>query len=87
MVSSSCFDLRMKISALLKSSKKYFTVREYAELFEISQSTVYFRLNAGQIPAVKVGNSWRIPKITCESVLNELKGIIENCQQELEGEK
>jgi len=86
MVSSSCFDLRLKISSLMKSSKKYFTVREYSEIFEISQSTVYFRLNAGQIPGLKIGNSWRIPKIACESVLNDLKEIIDNCQQS-KGEK
>jgi excisionase family DNA binding protein len=40
----------------------YLTVREVAEIFRITHSTVYSWINAGDISAVQVGGSWRIPQ-------------------------
>ncbi len=40
----------------------YLTVREVAEIFRITHSTVYSWINGGDIAAVQVGGSWRIPQ-------------------------
>jgi excisionase family DNA binding protein len=40
----------------------YYTVNELAEHFRVDPKTIYRRLWAKQIPAHKVGRSWRIAK-------------------------
>lgn len=40
----------------------FFTVIELAEHFKVNPKTIYRRLWAKQIPAYKVGRSWRIAK-------------------------
>jgi excisionase family DNA binding protein len=45
-----------------REMKDYFTVNELAEHFGVNPKTIYRRLWAKQIPAYKVGRSWRIAK-------------------------
>jgi excisionase family DNA binding protein len=40
--------------------KDYFTVAELAQHFNVNPKTIYRRLWAKEIPAYKVGRSWRI---------------------------
>jgi excisionase family DNA binding protein len=40
----------------------YFTVSELAKEFRVNPKTIYRRLWAKQVPAYKVGRSWRIAK-------------------------
>ena len=40
----------------------FFTVTELAKHFRVNPKTIYRRLWAKQIPAYKVGRSWRISK-------------------------
>jgi len=42
--------------------KDFFTVNELAEYFRVNSKTIYRRLWVKQIPAYKVGRSWRIAK-------------------------
>jgi excisionase family DNA binding protein len=46
----------------VKRMKDYFTVMELAEHFNVNPKTIYRRLWAKEIPAYKVGRSWRIAK-------------------------
>jgi excisionase family DNA binding protein len=37
-------------------------VEEFARLGRISRSLAYERVSAGEIPAIRVGRTWRIPR-------------------------
>ena len=45
-----------------KRMKDFFTVNGLAEYFNVNPKTIYRRLWAKQIPAYKVGKTWRIAK-------------------------
>lgn len=48
------------------------TVAQLQEMLHISRQLAYALINSGQIPALKVGNSFRIPKIrVIEFVTNQ----------------
>jgi len=59
-------------------NEKYLTVYQVAEYLGISNSTVYKNLIKKEIPAVKIGRQWRIPKSRLENwinkKLNEIRG-------------
>ena len=40
----------------------YLTVREVAEIFRVTHSTIYCWIKGGDIVAVQFGGSWRIPQ-------------------------
>lgn len=40
----------------------YITIKEFCEKMQVSTSTVYRMIKAGQIPAIKFGRHWKIPK-------------------------
>ena len=42
--------------------ESYLTAREVAEIFRITQHTVYSWIKSGDLAAVQVGGSWRIPQ-------------------------
>ena len=42
--------------------ESYLTVREVAEIFRITHSTVYAWIKNQSVVAVQVGGSWRIPQ-------------------------
>jgi len=42
------------------SSARYLTVREVASTLRVSNMTVYRLINAGELPAVRVGKSFRL---------------------------
>jgi excisionase family DNA binding protein len=42
---------------------EYWSVCEYAQLIGLCAQTVYRRIKTGEIPAIKIGGSWRIRKI------------------------
>jgi excisionase family DNA binding protein len=44
------------------SSSECYTVNELAKYFGVNPKTIYRRLWAKQIPAYKVGRTWRISK-------------------------
>ena len=44
-----------------EKKKSFFSVNEYAELFGLSPMTVYSHIRAGNIEAIKIGKTWRIP--------------------------
>ena len=42
------------------TSARYLTVREVASALRVSNMTVYRLINAGELPAVRVGKSFRL---------------------------
>jgi excisionase family DNA binding protein len=41
---------------------RYLTVLEVADVMRVSKMTVYRLLHAGELPAVRVGRSFRVPQ-------------------------
>ncbi|MCF2706007.1 helix-turn-helix domain-containing protein [Arcanobacterium haemolyticum] len=52
---------------------QFYTVAEVAELTRVSRMTVYRMVHSGDLPAVRVGSSYRVPK----SAVDELLGAVE----------
>lgn len=61
------------MTQLPHSAPQFFTVAEVAELTRVSRMTVYRMVHSGDLPAVRVGNSYRVPK----SAVDELLGAFE----------
>ena len=78
------------LSGARKSSRHYeirrlavgnatYTIRQFCELFQLSRSTVYRQMAVGEIPAVHLGHSVRIPSWFVEDMLQspgQLPGAI-----------
>lgn len=52
------------------SAPQFYTVAEVAELTRVSRMTVYRMVHSGELPAVRVGNSYRVPKSAVENLLS-----------------
>jgi len=50
---------------------RFLTVAEVAEVMRVSKMTVYRMVHAGDLPAVRVGRSFRVPE---QAVQDYLKG-------------
>lgn len=45
---------------------EYLTIPEVAELLRITERTAYTLAREGKLPAIKVGNQWRVARATLE---------------------
>jgi excisionase family DNA binding protein len=52
-----------------QQAPRFLTVAEVAELIRVSKMTVYRMVHAGEIPAVRVGRSFRVPQAAVEELL------------------
>ncbi len=52
------------------------TVEEVAKLLKLSKITIYRLIKTGEIPAYKVGASWRINKDDLEAYIESRKGMV-----------
>ncbi|HLS49648.1 MAG TPA: helix-turn-helix domain-containing protein [Actinomycetaceae bacterium] len=52
-----------------QEAPRFLTVAEVAELIRVSKMTVYRMVHAGDIPAVRVGRSFRVPQAAVEELL------------------
>lgn len=50
---------------------KFLTVAEVAELARVSRMTVYRMVHSGELPAVRVGKSYRVPQAAVEQMLSD----------------
>ena len=64
------------------SAPQFFTVAEVADLTRVSRMTVYRMVHAGDLPAVRVGNSYRVPK----SAVDQLLGQVDTSEARAVGE-
>ena len=49
----------------------FLTVAEVAEILRVSNMTVYRLINAGQLPAVRVGKSYRLTEADVDRFLEQ----------------
>ncbi|HHU09254.1 MAG TPA: helix-turn-helix domain-containing protein [Intrasporangiaceae bacterium] len=49
----------------------FLTVAEVATIMRVSKMTVYRMVHAGELPAVRVGRSFRVPESAVEDYLRE----------------
>ena len=50
------------------------TIRQVADFLKVNERTIYRMVNAGKLPAFKVGNSWRIEKSKPENWIEKQQG-------------
>ena len=51
------------------SQMRFLTVGEVAEMMRVSTMTVYRLVHSGELPAVRVGRSFRIPESAVSSIV------------------
>ena len=52
------------------AKQRFLTVAEVAEQMRVSNMTVYRILHSGELPAIRVGRSFRVPAEALESYLS-----------------
>jgi excisionase family DNA binding protein len=52
-----------------KPRVRYLTVAEVADVMRVSKMTVYRLIHAGEMPAVRVGRSFRVPQDALDNYL------------------
>lgn len=53
-----------------ESGPRFVTVAEVADLMRVSKMTVYRMIHAGDIPAVRVGKSFRVPQSAVQQLID-----------------
>lgn len=51
------------------SAPQFLTVAEVAEITRVSRMTVYRMVHSGELPAVRFGSSYRVPRSSLEQLL------------------
>ncbi len=52
------------------NSPRFVTVTEVAEVMRVSKMTVYRLIHAGELPAIRVGRSFRVPHSAVQELLD-----------------
>lgn len=55
--------------SMMNMGNAFYTVNEVAELLRVSKLTIWRYINAGKLPAYKLGRDWRIKKSEFESFI------------------
>ncbi|SDZ95604.1 transcriptional regulator, AlpA family [Bowdeniella nasicola] len=55
--------------AQLEGAPRFVTVAEVADLMRVSRMTVYRMVHAGELPAVRVGRSFRVPRSAVDDLI------------------
>jgi excisionase family DNA binding protein len=55
----------------LTSDPRFLTVAEVANLMRVSKMTVYRLVHSGELPAVQVGRSYRVPESAVQDYLRD----------------
>ena len=58
-------------SAAPRSRPAFLTVAEVADMLRVSNMTVYRLINAGSLPAVRVGKSYRLTEADVDTYLQQ----------------
>ena len=59
------------LTSIEYSKAKFYTVAEVAEVLRVSNMTVYRLISSGQLPAVRVGKSYRLREEDVNTYLSE----------------
>ncbi|UFU05832.1 helix-turn-helix domain-containing protein [Ruania halotolerans] len=52
------------------AAPRFLTVAEVAEMARVSRMTVYRMVHSGELPAIRVGKSYRVPQAAVEEMLS-----------------
>ncbi|MDP9800576.1 excisionase family DNA binding protein [Arcanobacterium wilhelmae] len=63
------------MAQLPSSAPQFFTVAEVAEVTRVSRMTVYRMVHSGELPAVRVGNSYRVPRSALEQLIGAAQPV------------
>jgi excisionase family DNA binding protein len=58
-----------------RMDEHYIRVRAYAERFDLDESTVYKKIERGEIKAIRIGKTIRIPSSELERYLNPVSAL------------
>lgn len=53
------------------AAPRFLTVAEVAEMARVSRMTVYRMVHSGELPAIRVGKSYRVPQAAVEKMFSE----------------
>lgn len=53
------------------AEQKFFTVAEVAQIMRVSKMTVYRLVHSGEMPAIRVGRSFRVPESAVTDYLRD----------------
>ncbi len=53
-----------------QSAPRFMTVAEVADLMRVSKMTVYRLIQRGEIPAIRVGKSFRVPEAAVRQLID-----------------
>ncbi|MCD4549967.1 MULTISPECIES: helix-turn-helix domain-containing protein [unclassified Schaalia] len=53
-----------------KSAPRLMTVSEVADVMRVSRMTVYRLIHSGEMPAIRVGKSFRVPEVVVNQLLH-----------------
>ena len=67
--------------AQLEGAPRFVTVAEVADLMRVSRMTVYRMIHAGQMPAVRMGRSFRVPLAAVEDLIAQGLGAMERGEE------
>jgi excisionase family DNA binding protein len=62
--------------------EKLITAKELAQFLKLSESTIYKLASNGEIPGLKIGDSWRFDQQDIESLIRSLKRESRNSWKE-----
>lgn len=54
----------------ISPTPQFLTVTEVAEVMRVSKMTVYRLIHAGELPAIRVGKSFRVPTAAVKQLLD-----------------
>lgn len=54
-----------------QSPPRFVTVAEVADLMRVSKMTVYRMIHSGEIPAIRVGKSFRVPQQAVQQLIGQ----------------
>ena len=57
------------MTQLPNKAPQFYMVAEVAELTRVSRMTVYRMVHSGELPAVRFGSSYRVPKSAIDALL------------------
>jgi excisionase family DNA binding protein len=60
-------------AAMARLDDHYLRVRDYAERFNLSESAVYKKIERGEIEAIRIGKTVRIPSSEMERYINPVR--------------
>ncbi|WP_026460605.1 helix-turn-helix domain-containing protein [Schaalia suimastitidis] len=52
-----------------RSAPRFMTVSEVADMMRVSRMTVYRLIHSGELPAIRVGKSFRVPEVAVNQML------------------